>query len=105
RRHTRSKRDWSSDVCSSDLSTKEQNIIEISSQSPEIGEVSEEKTVQKIEGEQLKISFSAKYMIEALRAIDSEEVTIAFTGAMRPCVIRPANDDPILQLILPVRTF
>jgi len=87
------------------LSTKEQNIIEISSQSPEIGEVSEEKTVQKIEGEQLKISFSAKYMIEALRAIDSEEVTIAFTGAMRPFVIRPANDDPILQLILPVRTF
>lgn len=58
-----------------------------------------------MEGEELKISFSSKYMIDALKAIEYEEVKVEFTGAMRPFIIRPANEDPILQLILPVRTF
>lgn len=59
-----------------------------------------------IEGEDLKISFNAKYMIDALRAIDSEEIEIAFTGAMRPFILRPQNEEEsILQLITPVRTY
>src|SRR5699024_2943934 len=87
------------------LTTKEGNVIEITSNSPEIGEVAEDISIQSIEGEELKISFSAKYMIDALRAIESDEVTIAFTGAMRPFIIRPANGDQVLQLILPVRTY
>ena len=58
-----------------------------------------------MEGEELNISFSAKYMLDALKAIDSDEITIEFTGAMRPFIIKPANNEPILQLILPVRTY
>lgn len=87
------------------LTTKDNNVIEITSNSPEVGQVAEELTIQSIEGEELKISFSATYVIEALRAIQSEEVSIDFTGAMRPFIIRPNNEDPILQLILPVRTY
>ena len=81
------------------------NIIEISSISPEIGKVVEEIQAQSVAGEELKISFSAKYMMEALKTIESSEIVISFTGAMRPFVIRPVNDDTILQLILPVRTY
>lgn len=81
------------------------NIVEISSNSPEIGKVEEQIPVETLEGENLKISFSAKYMIDALRAIDGSEVTIYFTGAMRPFVIKTDQDETILQLILPVRTF
>lgn len=44
-------------------------------------------------------------MIEALKYIDSEKVKIEFTGAMRPFLIRPNDNDEILQLILPVRTY
>ena len=87
------------------LTTKGQQIVEITSNSPEVGQVAEEVTIQAIEGEELKISFSAKYMLDALRAIDNDEVTIDFTGAMRPFVIRPANKEPIIQLITPVRTY
>jgi len=53
----------------------------------------------------LKISFSAKYMMDALKAIEGTEIEIQFTGAMRPFVIRPLHDDSTLQLILPVRTY
>ena len=44
-------------------------------------------------------------MMDALRAIEGNEIKITFTGAMRPFVICPINDDSTLQLILPVRTY
>ena len=85
--------------------TLEGNTIEISSNSPEIGKVQEQIQVQELEGDALKISFSAKYMMEALKAIDGQDVIIQFTGAMRPFILRSIHDDAILQLILPVRTY
>ena len=85
--------------------TFEENLVEISSNSPEIGKVQEQIEVETVEGETLKISFSAKYMMEALKAIDGQDVIIQFTGAMRPFILRSVNDDAILQLILPVRTY
>ncbi|SDQ04729.1 DNA polymerase-3 subunit beta [Virgibacillus subterraneus] len=87
------------------LTTKGDNVLEITSNSPEVGRVAEEISVQSIEGEELKISFSSKYMLDALKAIENDEVKVEFTGAMRPFIIKPANNDPILQLILPVRTY
>lgn len=87
------------------LETRSDQVIEISSESSEIGEVVEEINVIEHSGEPLQISFSAKYLHDGLRAIESDEVRITFSGSMRPFVIRPNNDDPVLQLILPVRTF
>lgn len=79
--------------------------VQISSNSPDIGNVEELVAAGKIEGEPLKISFSSKYMMDALKAIDSQEVTIHFTGSMRPFVLKSLNSEAILQLILPVRTI
>lgn len=87
------------------LSTLEGNIVEISSSSPEIGEVEEEIQSISVEGEVIKISFSAKYMMDALKALEGHDVIIQFTGAMRPFIINSINDDAILQLIVPVRTY
>ena len=87
------------------LDTKEDNIIEVSSQSPEVGYVKEDLHVKSFDGDELKISFSSKYMLDTLKTIDSDEVVINFTGAMRPFIIKTPEDDSILQLILPVRTF
>lgn len=81
------------------------NQLEISSNSPEIGKLFEQITSESYEGEELKISFSAKYMIDALRAIDSTTIIIDFSGAMRPFLLRPVDDSSVLQLILPVRTY
>jgi DNA polymerase III subunit beta len=87
------------------FSTIDGGAIEVSSNTPEIGTVVEEIQSQSIDGEDLKISFSAKYMMDALKALEGTEIQISFTGAMRPFVIRPLHDDSILQLILPVRTY
>lgn len=87
------------------FSTIGQSFVEVSSNSPEIGNVEEQIQAESIEGEELKISFSAKYMMDALKAIDGQDVNILFSGAMRPFVLKSVHDDSILQLILPVRTY
>ncbi|GGF17304.1 DNA polymerase III subunit beta [Halobacillus andaensis] len=87
------------------LITKEGNQIEINGNSPEVGNVVEEVVADEIDGEELKISFSAKYMMDALKAVNYDQVKVEFTGAMRPFLIRPVDDEQILQLILPVRTY
>lgn len=87
------------------FSTIGDSEIEVSSNSPEVGKVEEQLPAEKIDGEELKISFSAKFMMDALKAIDGQDVVIEFTGAMRPFILKSALDDSVLQLILPVRTY
>ncbi|MDE0583087.1 DNA polymerase III subunit beta [Planococcus sp. A6] len=87
------------------FSTNEGSEVEVSSNSPEVGKVEEQLQAQSVDGEELKISFSAKFMMDALKAIDGQDVVIQFTGAMRPFILKSALDDSILQLILPVRTY
>jgi len=87
------------------LTTLSGGLLEISSISPEIGKVTEQLQTESIEGEELNISFSAKYMMDALRALDGNDIQISFTGAMRPFLLRPLHTDSMLQLILPVRTY
>lgn len=87
------------------MTTFDDNLIEISSNTPEIGKVVEEVQCESMEGESLKISFSAKFMMDALKALEGTEIKVNFTGAMRPFVIRPLHDETTLQLILPVRTY
>lgn len=80
-------------------------FIEISSNSPEIGRVNEQMEIISHEGEEVNISFSSKYLLQALRTIDSEEVNISFTGPMHPFMVTNPENEKILHLILPVRTF
>lgn len=79
--------------------------VEITSNAPEIGKVTDVLQPKAMEGEELKISFNAKYMIDALRAIDSSEIKASFNGPMSPFVLRPTDHDWMLHLILPVRTY
>ncbi|MCG7345780.1 DNA polymerase III subunit beta [Sporosarcina sp. ACRSL] len=81
------------------------HVIEVSSNSPEIGKVEELIEAIDVNGEDLMISFSAKYMMDALKAIEGQDIAIHFTGAMRPFILKSKESDAILQLILPVRTF
>lgn len=79
--------------------------IIISSKSQEIGSSEEILHPVNYVGGNLKISFSGKYLIEALKSFKSETVKIMFVGEMQAFVIRHPEDDSIVQLILPLRTF
>jgi len=87
------------------LNLRADNVVEITSNSPEIGKISEEVfPLEKVAGGTIKIAFSSKYFMEALKTFNSEQIFVKFTGEIRPFVIEGENDPGLVQLILPVRT-
>ena len=76
----------------------------LSNKSQEIGE-SREQLAAEFEGEDLDISFSGVYVIEAARSLSGPQLKIGFTGEMKPFVIFSEGDETILQLVLPVKTY
>ena len=77
------------------------NIIEITSKSDE-GNVKENVIVSK-EGDDVVIGFNSKYLIDALKVIDDENIVILFNNSVSPCLIKPVSGDSFEYLILPVR--
>ncbi len=86
------------------LSMLDQEKIEISSSQSELGRIKEEVALVSCKGEPLQIAFNSKYMLDALRTIDSETIFIGFVGTMSPIIIKPEDQEHTLHLILPYRT-
>lgn len=87
-------------------SDKKPIIIQISDNDMElkmnstIGSMSEEIDIQK-EGKDILIGFNPKFLIDALRVIDDEEITIYLFNPKAPCFIKDKEENYI-YLILPV---
>lgn len=62
-----------------------------------------EEVSSEIDGDKLLIAFNPKYLIDALRAIDDEEVYIHFNTQLSPCVFKPVEGDSYKYLVLPLR--
>ena len=61
--------------------------------------------VEKNNNEDIRISFSAKYMMEALKSFQSETVEIHFVGEVKPILVKSSEDETLTQLVLPIRTY
>ena len=85
--------------------TMDQDHVILSSFSQEIGSVEENLSRAFYKGEPLKISFSAKYLTDAIKSINGQKVRVLFTGEMRPFIIKDFEREDIIQLVLPVRTY
>lgn len=78
--------------------------IDITS-SNQIGNSFEQIPVIKYEGTPLEISCSGKYLQDAIKAVGSEEITIKFSGDLKPMIVQKSEDNSLIQLISPVRTY
>ena len=81
------------------------NILVLKSSSVEIGRVEEKMNIIKNNEEDIKISFSAKYMMEALKSFSTENVNLHFVGDVKPILIKSSEDESLTQLVLPIRTY
>lgn len=61
--------------------------------------------LDKLNKETIKISFVAKYMMEALKSFNSEKVEIKFVGEIKPIILKSNDDETLTQLVLPIRTY
>ena len=81
------------------------NVLTLKSSSQEIGRVEEKMNITKNNEEEIRISFSAKYMMEALKSFSTETVEIHFVGEIKPILVKSREDETLTQLVLPIRTY
>ena len=81
------------------------DIVTISSNIPEIGYVEEKIYVNKNNDNEIKIAFSSKYMLDALKTFENDEIKILFNGEIKPIIIKNVEDESLIQLILPIRVY
>ena len=65
-----------------------------------LGSMDEETAIEKF-GKDIVIGFNPKFLLDALRVIEDEEVSLYFVNAKAPCFIRD-DDGKYIYLILPV---
>lgn len=81
------------------------NLLTLKSSSQEIGRVEEKMNIEKNNDENIKISFSAKYMMEALKSFNTENIELHFVGEIKPILVKSKEDETLTQLVLPIRTY
>lgn len=77
------------------------DLLTITSRSEE-GNVREEIVMEKT-GDDLEIGFNSKYVMDVLKSIDDEQISMNFRTGISPCVVRPVEGDAYEYLVLPVR--
>ncbi len=94
--------------------SKDKNIVKmriknnqmiINSYASEIGKVEEKLEIETSNDANIDISFSAKYMLEALKTMKDDEILILLNGEVKPIVIKSMKDESLIQLILPIKTY
>ena len=81
------------------------NTLILKSSSMEIGRVEEKMLISKNNDENIKISFSSKYMMEALKSFQTDDIELHFVGEIKPILIKSEEDETLTQLVLPIRTY
>ena len=75
--------------------------IAISARAEEIGDNLGEVDAT-VEGEEAKIAFNSKYLMDVLGVIAKEEVALETTTSSSPGVIRPVGDESYLHVVMPM---
>ena len=93
---------------------KDKNIVKMSldntkmlinSYASEIGKTEEQLTIETNNKEKLEISFSAKYMLEAIKTLNEDEILLLLNSDIKPLIIKSLTDESLIQLILPIKTY
>ena len=93
---------------------KDKNIIKmhiqdkdmvITSTSNELGNAEEKLSIDCNNKEKIEISFSSKFMMDALKVIKEENILLLLNTDDKPILIKPVVDDTLTELILPIKTY
>ena len=93
---------------------KEKNIVKmkiqdkemvITSGASEIGQTEEKLKIDSNKKEKLEISFSSRYMLDALKVVKEDNLLLLINSDDKPILIKAIEDDTITELILPIKTF
>ena len=76
--------------------------VRVSAKTPELGEAHETLPVESGTGT-VRIGFDARLLTEALAHIETQSLSIEFSGELNPVLIKPDGTDDYISLIMPMR--
>lgn len=82
--------------------TIEKDKITVSANSPSVGQDAVDLPA-KTTGEENEIAFNAKYLLDILSTLDTEDVVFEMTGPLNAGVFKIKEDNSFLHLIMPIR--
>lgn len=82
--------------------TLDNGNMELVSINPDLGDVKDNIKVE-YGDERMELGFNSRYFVDALGAMDSENITIGFFDNSSPCMIQGEEDKGFLGLIMPMR--
>ena len=80
----------------------EGEVLQISSNTPDVGKAQEEVSVQ-FEGQPLDIAVNVRYVVDVLHKLSSAEVRLEMTGALKPLIFKGESEENYKYLLMPVQ--
>ncbi len=80
----------------------EENIMELISTNPDLGEANEKIQVE-FNGDRLDAGFNPQYFIEMLQSMESDTIRIGFLDGSKPCILTGDADEGFLGLLMPMK--
>lgn len=81
------------------------NKADITAHAAAMGDFREglEVTSERGSGE-VKVAFNVRLILEAIRILDTDDLKLELNGGLSPCMIKPANTEDCIYIIMPIRT-
>jgi DNA polymerase-3 subunit beta len=80
----------------------QENAVKVSAKTPELGEAYETVELKSGNGD-IQIAFDARFLMEAVRHIQTEDVLLELKDSLSAVVLKPVGDDTHFCLIMPMR--
>lgn len=78
------------------------NRLQIMAHNPEQEEAEDEIAVE-YTGDEFEIGFNANYLLDAINAVNTEQVQIVMKDSNSSCIIKASNDDSSRYVVMPMR--
>ncbi|MCH9018322.1 MAG: DNA polymerase III subunit beta [Chloroflexi bacterium] len=76
--------------------------VEISARSEEVGDNQDIVDLDEIEGEEGKIAFNSRYLLDVLAVLEKGKVALETTTSSSPGVFKPTDSDDYIHVVMPM---
>jgi len=76
--------------------------VEISARSEEVGDNQDLVDLDEIEGEEGKIAFNSRYLLDVLAVLEKGKVALETTTSSSPGVFKPTDSDDYIHVVMPM---
>ena len=76
--------------------------VEISARSEEVGDNEDTVDLDEIEGEEGKIAFHSRYLLDVLSVLEKGKVALETTTSSSPGVFKPTDSDDYIHVVMPM---